>query len=41
MAERSFAKEVDLLLLGDCETFRGENILAVSKSQLEFGFAVS
>ena len=32
MAERSFAKEVEALKLGDGETFRGEGILAVTKA---------
>ena len=37
MAERSFAKEVDLLRLGEGETFRGEGILAVTKALLQSG----
>ena len=32
MAERSFAKEVEALKLGDGEIFRGEGILAVTKA---------
>src|SRR5881227_1243816 len=37
MAERSFAKEVEALKLGDGETFRGEGILAVTKAVLQSG----
>ena len=37
MAERSFAKEVEELRLGDGEVFRGEGILAVTKALLEAG----
>src|SRR3979409_2738510 len=37
MAERSFAKEVEALKLGDGETFRGEGILAVTKALLQAG----
>src|SRR5437870_5435344 len=37
MAERSFAKEVEALKLGDGETFRGEGILAVTKALLQSG----
>ncbi|MBT6094460.1 MAG: indolepyruvate ferredoxin oxidoreductase subunit alpha [Rhodospirillaceae bacterium] len=36
-AERSFAKEVEQLRLGDGETFRGEGILAVTKALLQSG----
>src|SRR2546423_15065352 len=39
MAERSFAKEVEALKLGDGETFRGEGILAVTKALLQSGVA--
>jgi indolepyruvate ferredoxin oxidoreductase alpha subunit len=39
MAERSFAKEVETLRLGDGETFRGEGILAVAKALLQSGVA--
>jgi len=39
MAERSFAKEVQLLRLGAGETFRGEGILAVAKGLLQSGVA--
>src|SRR5689334_12915173 len=39
MAERSFAKEVERLKLGDGETFRGEGILAVTKALLQSGVA--
>src|SRR5438105_11972117 len=37
MAERSFAREVEALKLGDGETFRGEGILAVTKALLQSG----
>src|SRR5436853_2790106 len=37
MAERSFAKEVEALKLGDGDTFRGEGILAVTKALLQSG----
>jgi len=37
MAERSFAKEVQKLYLGDGEEFRGEGILAVTKALLQSG----
>ncbi|MGI9353843.1 MAG: thiamine pyrophosphate-dependent enzyme [Rhizobiaceae bacterium] len=37
MAERSFAKEVEHLKLGEGETFTGEGILAITKSLLECG----
>lgn len=37
MAERSFAKEVEKLRMGDGETFRGEGILAITKALLENG----
>src|SRR5687767_14595760 len=37
MAERSFAKEVEALKLGDGEVFRGEGILAVTKALLQSG----
>ena len=37
MAERSFAKEVEKLRLGDGEEFRGEGILAVTKALLQSG----
>ena len=37
MAERSFAKEVEHLRLGDGDTFRGEGILAITKALLESG----
>src|ERR1700754_4518219 len=39
MAERSFAKEVEALKLGDGETFRREGILAVTKALLQSGVA--
>jgi indolepyruvate ferredoxin oxidoreductase, alpha subunit len=39
MAERSFAKEVELLRLKDGEEFRGEGILAVTKALLQSGVA--
>src|SRR3712207_8862377 len=37
MAERSFAKEVEQLRLGEGEIFRGEGILAVTKALLQSG----
>jgi indolepyruvate ferredoxin oxidoreductase alpha subunit len=37
MAERSFAKEVQKLKLGEGETFTGEGILAITKALLECG----
>ncbi|MDQ0315440.1 indolepyruvate ferredoxin oxidoreductase subunit alpha [Amorphus orientalis] len=37
MAERSFAKEVQQLRIGEGEEFRGEGILAVTKALLECG----
>ena len=37
MAERSFAKEVQQLTIGEGETFRGEGILAITKALLENG----
>ncbi len=37
MAERSFAKEVQSLRLGDGEEFHGEGILAVTKALLQSG----
>ncbi len=37
MAERSFAKEVEDLRIGDGEVFRGEGILAVTKALLQSG----
>jgi indolepyruvate ferredoxin oxidoreductase alpha subunit len=37
MAERSFAKEVQKLRLGEGEEFRGEGILAVTKALLQSG----
>src|SRR4026208_856620 len=39
MGERSFAKGVEALKLGDGETFRGEGILAVTKALLQSGVA--
>ena len=39
MAERSFAKEVELLKLGQGQEFHGENILAVTKALLESGIS--
>jgi len=39
MAERSFAREVQSLRLGDGEVFRGEGILAVTKALLQSGVA--
>src|SRR5829696_5603071 len=39
MAERSFAREVEQLKLGDGEIFRGEGILAVTKALLQSGVA--
>ena len=37
MAERSFAREVEDLRLGDGEEFRGEGILAITKALLQSG----
>ena len=37
MAERSFAKEVEKLRLGDGEEFAGEGILAITKALLQSG----
>ncbi|MDO8605977.1 MAG: indolepyruvate ferredoxin oxidoreductase subunit alpha [Phaeospirillum sp.] len=37
MAERSYKHEVDLLRLGEGQTFRGEGILAVTKALLQSG----
>src|SRR6188474_210480 len=37
MAERSFAKEVEKLRLGDGEEFAGEGILAITKALLQCG----
>jgi indolepyruvate ferredoxin oxidoreductase alpha subunit len=37
--ERSFTQEVELLKLGEGETFRGEGILAVTKALLQSGVA--
>jgi len=37
--ERSFAKEIELLKLGEGEVFRGEGILAVTKALLQSGVA--
>ncbi len=37
--ERSFAKEIELLKLGDGEVFQGEGILAVSKALLQSGIS--
>jgi hypothetical protein len=37
VAERSFKKEVELLRLGDGQTFEGETILAVTKALLQAG----
>ena len=37
MAERSFAREVEKLRLGDGETFSGEGILAITKALLQCG----
>jgi indolepyruvate ferredoxin oxidoreductase alpha subunit len=39
MAERSFAREVESLRLGDGEEFHGEGILAVTKALLQSGVA--
>jgi indolepyruvate ferredoxin oxidoreductase alpha subunit len=39
MAERSFAKEIQLLRLGEGAEFRGEGILAVTKALLQSGVA--
>jgi indolepyruvate ferredoxin oxidoreductase alpha subunit len=39
MAERSFAKEVEKLRLGEGEQFHGEGILAVTKALLQSGVA--
>lgn len=39
MAERSFRKEVELLRLGDGDTFEGEGILAVTKALLQSGIS--
>mgnify|MGYP001797613083 CR=1 FL=1 len=35
--ERSFAREVELLKLGDGEVFHGEGILAITKALLQAG----
>ena len=35
--ERSFAKEVQALRLGDGDTFHGEGILALAKALLQSG----
>ena len=37
MAERSFAREVEDLKLGEGEEFRGEGILAITKALLQSG----
>ena len=37
--ERSFAKEIEILKLGEGETFNGEGILAVTKALLQSGVA--
>ena len=37
MAERSFAKEVEDLKLGDGQVFHGEGILAITKALLQSG----
>ena len=37
MAERSFAREVEDLKLGEGDTFRGEGILAITKALLQSG----
>src|SRR2546425_6326619 len=37
MAERSFAREVEDLRLGDGDTFEGEGILAITKALLQSG----
>ncbi|WP_343712198.1 indolepyruvate ferredoxin oxidoreductase subunit alpha [Inquilinus sp.] len=39
MAERSFAREVEDLKLGDGDVFRGEGILAITKALLQSGVA--
>ena len=39
MAERSFAREVEDLKLGDGQEFRGEGILAITKALLQSGVA--
>jgi indolepyruvate ferredoxin oxidoreductase, alpha subunit len=39
MAERSFAREVEELKLGEGEIFRGEGILATTKALLQSGVA--
>ncbi len=39
MAERSFAREVENLRLGEGEVFRGEGILAITKALLQSGVA--
>jgi len=39
MAERSFAKEVQDLELGEGQEFRGEGILALTKALLQSGVA--
>jgi indolepyruvate ferredoxin oxidoreductase alpha subunit len=39
MAERSFAREVEDLKLGDGQVFRGEGILAITKALLQSGVA--
>ncbi|MCV9940659.1 indolepyruvate ferredoxin oxidoreductase subunit alpha [Boseaceae bacterium BT-24-1] len=39
MAERSFAREVEGLKLGEGEVFRGEGILAITKALLQSGVA--
>ncbi len=39
MAERSFAREVEHLKLGDGDVFRGEGILAITKALLQSGIS--
>jgi indolepyruvate ferredoxin oxidoreductase alpha subunit len=39
MAERSLAREVEDLRLGDGDIFRGEGILAITKALLQSGVA--
>jgi indolepyruvate ferredoxin oxidoreductase, alpha subunit len=39
MAERSLAREVEDLRLGDDDIFRGEGILAITKALLQSGVA--
>ncbi len=40
MAERSFAREVEDLKLGEGDIFRGEGILAITKALLQSGVSL-